>query len=748
MNKALPSAEHPIASQESAPAVAAKAAHAKLRKRPEDDVVADPTAAAPSDQAVAATDENAAAPDQEVLVAQAAPAADAAASAGGAAPAAAAAEGSASAGAGAPVVGAAAGGGGIGIGALALGGGAVAVAAAAGGGGGGGGGGGTSAAPAPMTPAPGPAPMPSMLIHGFSDFMAAINQGGATAATNVTAGVTSGPPPASIVDISGGFSRGVLPKMIADLRPLSYNVSGASASSINDGGIAVDLQGNPTGDAHINAHSNAGAGMSNLMWMQTMAVRDAASHGQTVATAAAIAAGRGGDAEIGIQHVSMDFAGSGAINARTDLTATATDGASAHALAGDVNLHMASSATGTSAAPVAAEIHMGFGEGTEPGMLASASGTGSSANVGVTGNVSLGVHGDDAYAFSSGVFAHGTSGGSAHTDIGGNLSFAADGRAAHTYALVDASSDAAAGSVGDVHIHGSVDLNSTGTQEALTRAAVRADGGGTVEIDGHLSVDSNGPTANSFMQLIAQGGTGEISAGSVDMNINGGGHGWMDLYTDHSGGLSIGAANLVASAGSDISLHVQNANAPTSGAVDTTFLGHGDGTANVSIATANVGGAGEIHMFLNSQTFGTINQAASVARLDLHYQLADQDSAGVGSAQMTTINGYSASHDEVTYNGVLANATNFTNAGSFSSLDALNAGLNTALDGTHKYVFAVYTGTEDINHNGIADDHNAGIVAFDDNGTGITSVLMLPGVTALTASDLAWPAPPPPPTPA
>jgi hypothetical protein len=148
-------------------------------------------------------------------------------------------------------------------------------------------------------------------------------------------------------------------------------------------------------------------------------------------------------------------------------------------------------------------------------------------------------------------------------------------------------------------------------------------------------------------------------------------------------------------------------------------------------------------MFLNSQTFGTINQAASVNRLDLHYQLADHDFAGVGTAPMTTINGYSASHDQVTYNGVLADQTNFTNAGSFTSLTALNAGLDTALDGTHKYVFAVYNGTEDINHNGVADDHGSGILAWDDNGVGITSVLMLPGVTALTASDLSWPAPPP-----
>ena len=62
-------------------------------------------------------------------------------------------------------------------------------------------------------------------------------------------------------------------------------------------------------------------------------------------------------------------------------------------------------------------------------------------------------------------------------------------------------------------------------------------------------------------------------------------------------------------------------------------------------------------------------------------------------------------------------------------------------------MFAVYNGTEDINHNGVADDHGSGILAWDDNGTGVTSVLMLTGVTTLAANDLALPPPPPPPPP-
>ncbi|HZD21114.1 MAG TPA: hypothetical protein VE325_10615, partial [Burkholderiales bacterium] len=160
-------------------------------------------------------------------------------------------------------------------------------------------------------------------------------------------------------------------------------------------------------------------------------------------------------------------------------------------------------------------------------------------------------------------------------------------------------------------------------------------------------------------------------------------------------------------------------------------------------ATANLGGAGDAYLFLNTQTFGTINQAASVERVDLHYQLADQDSAGIESAQMTTVNGFTVGHDSVIYNGAVADGTNFTDAGSFSSLATLDAGLNNALDPTHKYVFALYTGAEDINHNGVADDHNAGVLAWDNDGTGITSVLVLPGVTTLAAHDLSFPTPPP-----
>src|SRR5258705_6621988 len=125
MNKASPSAETSIASQKPDSASGAKASHGKLRKRPEDEVAADPRVAAVTDDQAPA--DRQAQTDEQVLIAQAAggAAAEGPESTGGGAPAAAAQgsaaapEGSASAGAGAPAAAAAAAGGGISIGGLA-----------------------------------------------------------------------------------------------------------------------------------------------------------------------------------------------------------------------------------------------------------------------------------------------------------------------------------------------------------------------------------------------------------------------------------------------------------------------------------------------------------------------------------------------------------------------------------------------------------------------------------------------------
>src|SRR5205085_854480 len=150
--------------------------------------------------------------------------------------------------------------------------------------------------------------------------------------------------------------------------------------------------------------------------------------------------------------------------ARTDLTATATGGGSAHTFIGDVTLQMDSSAIGTGAAPVPSYVHMGENAGDPPGIFSSATDAGSTAIVAVAGNVSLSGHGDEVYVYNSGIFAEGMNGGSALTAIGGNVSFSSEGRDTHSYVLVDASTDAGAGSAADVRILGNIDLHSTGSE--------------------------------------------------------------------------------------------------------------------------------------------------------------------------------------------------------------------------------------------------------------------------------------------
>jgi hypothetical protein len=230
-----------------------------------------------------------------------------------------------------------------------------------------------------------------------------------------------------------------------------------------------------------------------------------------------------------------------------------------------------------------------------------------------------------------------------------------------------------------------------------------------------------------------------VSIGAIDFSVQGGlsGHGWIDIFTDHAGGLTLGDLNVAVATFSETHVFLQHANELPTGVVDQTFFAHGASNIDVSIANANLSGAGEVHMLLDTQGFGTINQGADLALLELQYQLAEQSSASLGSADLTTINGFSAARDAVVFNGAAASAANFTDAGSFTTLAAMDAAVNAALDGTHDYVFAVYNGTEDLNHNGTADDSGSGVLVFDGDGSGMTSVLMLPGVTTLNPQDLA-----------
>src|SRR6185369_8076251 len=100
-----------------------------------------------------------------------------------------------------------------------------------------------------------------------------------------------------------------------------------------------------------------------------------------------------------------------------------------------------------------------------------------------------------------------------------------------------------------------------------------------------------------------------------------------------------------------------------------------------------------------------------IAEARLFYQLADQDLT-LSTAPMTTLGGFGPANDRIEFNGTAADAGNFFDAGSFTTFAAMETAVDAAL-ATHQYVFATYTGIEDINHNNIADDEDSGILAWD-----------------------------------
>jgi hypothetical protein len=397
------------------------------------------------------------------------------------------------------------------------------------------------------------------------------------------------------------------------------------------------------------------------------------------------------------------------------------------------------SITVTSAAE--AQAHLGVGEGAFPGLYAIARDAGSTADVAVAGDVSLTSAGVDAYAFISGIVADASNGGAAQVDLRGNVTLSSDAGFARTYALIESIADGAAGSSAAVHIAGDVTLESVGDGHALSRLAVISDSNGTVDIDGTVSASSTADDATVRMQVISQPGAGgQIDIGALDMSVNGAvsGHGWMDIYTNH-GGINVGEVNVSASGKSDASVYVQYSNNAAYGEnfADATFQNHNDSTSDVNIGRANLSGEGEVHLYMGNQVFGTINQGAGLSLVDLHFQLEDLDASGVEAARTTVVNRFTADQNVVIYNGAAAvDGVNFTDAGAQADLASLNAAFDAALDGTNTYVFAVYTGADDINGDGRADT-NSGVLAWDADGTGITSVLILTGVTSLTANDIA-----------
>jgi len=310
-------------------------------------------------------------------------------------------------------------------------------------------------------------------------------------------------------------------------------------------------------------------------------------------------------------------------------------------------------------------------------------------------------------------------------------------------------------------------------------------GGGRVEINGNVylsaSLDGFGSpsgAAHAYGQLIAAGTGSVYVAGSVNIAVDESGDAWLDIYASNDNGIDLGNINVdvdFATADVYIQQSVSSSMMP-----DDFFLPHGSSTANIGIGnlnvdvfgggqanffigggtsasssddgidwdlarTADLSGTGDVYMRLHDQVFGTIDVVDLVGNLALEYDLGDHDFATVGTepgdAHITTIVGFSETGTNIMFNNTNATTANFAMIGGtagFLTFTAMTAAISLALDGTDKYVFAVYRGVEDINSNGLSDDQDSGILAYDKDGIDITAVLMLPGVTVLNPSDIAF----------
>jgi hypothetical protein len=561
--------------------------------------------------------------------------------------------------------------------------------------------------------------------------MGVIAAGSGTAATSVTSGAFSD------VSVSGGFSRSILPQAIGSLRSsMNYTVNGASVASVSDGGISVTAPASSVTTLHVNA--NAPSTASHLVWMQNASLTGSANPGRLTLDIAAT--GNGGDAEVGIIHASANSSGTGTVETRARVIADATGGGKATTYLGEVNIMSSTSGTSQSS------VYMGSGwpnsSGGDPaggnlvpGVHSFATGSGSVSTIAVAGDFLVTANGGDAYAYLSGLVAEGTNGGAASIDIGGSLVLSSTAAFAQSILYMEAKGTG--GGTGSIHVHGDVNLNAhataTSAESAKSLAGIRATGDAVVDIDGALRLTA-GDNGLSQFQIVSQG-NGHVEIGDIYLS-NTGQHAWIDIVNFVPGGMKFGDLNVELLGHSDVRLHLQDAAGPVT--ANGLYMLHTNPHMNAAIdmGDLNISGDGTAWLYLlTSMDADTIRLAPTLS--DVHFLYgAWEGTWAVNTAISDVVEGFQGHRDSVLINGVAPTASNFESVGSFTSASAMYSAMEAALNGTQQYVFATYNGTEDVNRNGVADDTGDGVLAFDGDGSGVSMVMYMQGVTTMTHTDL------------
>jgi hypothetical protein len=323
-------------------------------------------------------------------------------------------------------------------------------------------------------------------------------------------------------------------------------------------------------------------------------------------------------------------------------------------------------------------------------------------------------------------------------DIGGSIVVSSTADQARSYLYMAAIGNG--GGTADIHVHGDVSLTSTsglsGSAAAtLNEAGIRAVGDATVEIDGVLSTTLNGHDNSMNEFQIISTGNGQVDIGSINYSNNGV-HGWIDIYSDHLNGIHIGDVTMNVAAGSDARFHLQDADAAFV-TTDQTLMYHANPNTNIQMGDLYLTGGGSSYLYLRSTDVDTIHVSPASGDVHIWYEsIANRGT--LADAPVDIIAGFDASKIELTFERIHADSSNFADIGTFTTMAAMNAAVMQSLDTDgHTYVFAVYNGTEDINHNGVADDAGQGVLAMDTDHVGVDMAVMLPGVTHITPTDLS-----------
>jgi hypothetical protein len=533
---------------------------------------------------------------------------------------------------------------------------------------------------------------------------------------------------------------------------MHYDVSGSSITGIGDGGLAANASAGVA--ASLQAGASAGGGSTLYQWMQNLALSGSSGPGQLSDIVHTTSSG--GLAETGIVHASVSTSGAGSLDSRMAISADATGGGQAHTYFGDV--HLVSTTTdsasrshlgdghpyGTGSGPGNGVLGTDLGDpahgNLDPGVLAHADGAGSVATIATAGDFDVTASGGAASAELRGLVAQGTNGGEAHIDIGGDLIVSArssGANPANAYLFMEAEGSA------DIHVHGNVSViaRSSGLFGNEPVTGIRATDGGQLIIDGDFNSISSGTFQNRF-QLVSQNGS-TLQIGDVNFDNTGSTHGWIDIYNDRAGGMHLGDINVNVGTNADVRIHFQDA-ASSPATVSDTLMYHNNPRAadHVEMDNINITGGGTAYLYLTGGfDMHEINLGPNLS--DVHFKLyTDPGSYALADAPSTIVHGFIGNRDAVTQGdntALNASADNFLNVGSFTSAAAMGSAFDDALSGTVKWVFAEYNGTEDINHNGVADDAGQGVLAWnwaDNHPLGISGALYMPGVTTMTHQDL------------